>query len=258
MNKENEFKAANVETAIEEGLKEMKLDKEQADIEIISKGGLFKKAVVKIDKKQTEEKEETKEKIAEKKDEIAEKKEEQAEQKSKGKIFIEETIKLMNLSCKVEEKVRNNELCFYIKGQDVNKLIGYRGETLDALQHLVANKINKEEKIYDRVVVDADFYRQKREQTLTNLARRLAKKAMNNGVDIELEPMTAFERRIIHTALQESNSATTKSEGEGRDRHIVIMPLEYNNEKVIEYGTTDFKKKGPQKTKKFGYKKKRF
>lgn len=245
MSKENEFKAANIETAIEEGLKELNLNKEEADIEIISKGGLFKKAVVKIEKKaESIDKEENREN--------------EKEQKSQGKQFLEEIFELMNLKCRIEEKARNNELCYYIKGEDVNRIIGYRGETLDALQHLVSNKVNKDEKLYERVIVDADFYRQKREQTLSNLAKRLAKKAAMTGAEVELEPMTAFERRIIHTALQGSKTATTRSEGEGRDRHIVIAPLEYKQESVVQYGSTDFKRTGPKKTKSFGYNKKRF
>lgn len=241
MNKDkNEFKASNVETAIEEGLKELNIEKEEAEIEIISKGGFFKKAVVRIEKKKSEE--------------IGE---EEKEEKSQGKIFIEEVLKLMNLECRVEEKIKNKELSFYIKGEEVSKIIGYRGETLDALQHLVSNKINKEEKLYERIIVDADFYRQKREITLTNLAKRLAKKAAMTGEDVELEPMTAFERRVIHSALQESKMASTKSEGEGRERHIIISPLE-NRKDAVQYGASDFKKTGPKKTKSFGYNKKRF
>ena len=111
----------------------------------------------------------------------------------------------MKINCKVEQKIKDNQLNFYIKGDDARRIIGYRGETLDALQHLVANVVNKKEKNYERVIVDADFYRRKREQTLTNLAKRLAQKAANSGEEIELEPMTAFERRIIHSALQEAN-----------------------------------------------------
>ena len=135
---------------------------------------------------------------------------------SAGKKYIEDVLRLMKINCKVEQKIKDNQLNFYIKGDDARRIIGYRGETLDALQHLVANVVNKKEKNYERVIVDADFYRRKREQTLTNLAKRLAQKAANSGEEIELEPMTAFERRIIHSALQGSKMASTRSEGEGR------------------------------------------
>lgn len=239
-----EYKAASVEEAIENGLKEMNLNEEDAEIEVLSKGGFFKKAVV----------------VIKRKEESQEKENEQEKEKdtnSAGKKYIEDVLRLMKINCKVEQKIKDNQLIFYIKGDDARRIIGYRGETLDALQHLVANVVNKKEKNYERVIVDADFYRRKREQTLTNLAKRLAQKAANSGEEIELEPMTAFERRIIHSALQGSKMASTRSEGEGRERHVIIMPLN-KEEREIEYGITDFKKNGPKIKKSFGYKKSRF
>lgn len=240
----NEFRAANVESAIEDGLKALQITEEEADIEVLFKGGFLKKAVVRVSKK--EELENTDSKI------------ESQEQPSEGKNFIEEVLRLMNKSCWVEEKIKNEEYCYYIKGNDVSKIIGHRGEILDSLQLLASNIINKNNKEFQRVTVDADFYRKRREQTLESLAKRLAKKAMNTGAEIELEPMSAFERRVVHMTLYQSKIATTKSVGEGRDRHIVIIPLQGQEEKTVEYGSTEFSQKGPTKMRSFGYKKKRF
>lgn len=231
----NEFKGASVDAAIEEGLKKLGIEREDAQKEVLHKGGLFKKAVVKIEKRKYEEIENPEE--------------------SSGKKFIEDILNYMNLNCTVEQREKGEEISFFIKGEDANRIIGHRGETLDALQYLVTSKLLSEGKKYQRVVVDADFYRQKREKTLTNLARRLARKAASTGSEVELEPMTSFERRIIHTALQKNKLATTRSEGQGKDRHIVISPLE---EMRLEYGPTSFSKTGPKKTQKFGYKRKRF
>lgn len=264
-----EYKAGSVEAAIELALKELDLTIEQAEIEVVSNGGIFRKAVILVGKKEEENvvlEEESKEATTQevKKERIApnnvfvEKKSD-----GEGKEFIENILKLMNIACIVEERQRGGEISFYIKGEDAFKIIGYRGENLDALQHLVTYKLNKDKRNYERVVVDADFYRQKREQTLTNLAKKLAKRAATTGTEVELEPMNAFERRIIHSALQGSKMATTKSEGEGRQRHIVISPLE-NVEGTsavlenIEYGTTSFSKTGPKRTKSYGYNKKKF
>lgn len=245
-NQNNQFKASSVDAAIEDGLKELGINKENADIEVISKGGIFKKAVVKVEKK---EKEPTK-KDADKEQEAIQKGQASS---GEGKKFIEDILNFMQVSCTVEEKQRDNQISFFIKGADAHRVIGHRGETLDALQYLVANKVMSGQRKYERVIVDADFYRQKRERTLTNLAKRLARQAAETNSEVELEPMNSFERRIIHSALHANKLARTRSEGEGRERHIVIAPL--NGEQSFEYGSTQFNKKGPKKTKKFGYKK---
>lgn len=174
-----------------------------------------------------------------------------------ARAFLESLLKLMGKSCTLDERAKNDEVCFYIKGSEASSLIGYRGETLDAFQHLATQISKLTGGNCERVVVDADFYRQKREATLTGLARKLAKKADATGRPVELEPMNAAERRIIHSALQDSRIATTHSEGEGRDRHVVIAPVMLSDD-AIEYGTSEFKKKGPSKMRSFGQKKRRF
>ena len=111
-----------------------------------------------------------------------------------------------------------------IEGEDVGFIIGHRGETLDALQYLtglVANHVDDE---YYRISINIGNYREKREKTLEILGRKLAFKACKTGQKTSLEPMNPYERRIIHTAVQKVRGATSWSEGENLQRHVVIGP----------------------------------
>lgn len=111
-----------------------------------------------------------------------------------------------------------------IEGEDVGFIIGHRGETLDALQYLaglVANHVDEE---YYRISINIGNYREKREKTLEILGRKLAFKAVKTGTKTSLEPMNPYERRIIHTAVQKVRGATSWSEGENMNRHVVIGP----------------------------------
>ncbi|MBQ8135102.1 MAG: KH domain-containing protein [Clostridia bacterium] len=111
-----------------------------------------------------------------------------------------------------------------IDGEDVGFIIGHRGETLDALQYLtglIANHVDNE---YYRISINIGNYREKREKTLEILGRKLAFKAFKTGVKTSLEPMNPYERRIIHTAVQKVRGATSWSEGENLQRHVVIGP----------------------------------
>lgn len=111
-----------------------------------------------------------------------------------------------------------------IEGEDVGFVIGHRGETLDALQYLcglVANHVDNE---YYRISINIGNYREKREKTLEGLGRKLAFKAVKTGIKTTLEPMNPYERRIIHTAVQKVRGATSWSEGENLQRHVVIGP----------------------------------
>ncbi len=111
-----------------------------------------------------------------------------------------------------------------IEGEDVGFIIGHRGETLDAIQYLtglVANHVDNE---YYRISINIGNYREKREKILEILGRKLAFKACKTGVKTSLEPMNPYERRIIHTAVQKVRGATSWSEGENMQRHVVIGP----------------------------------
>ncbi len=111
-----------------------------------------------------------------------------------------------------------------IEGEDIGFIIGHRGETLDAIQYLtglVANHVDNE---YYRISINIGNYREKREKTLEILGRKLAFKAVKTGSKTSLEPMNPYERRIIHTAVQKVRGATSWSEGENLQRHVVIGP----------------------------------
>lgn len=137
-------------------------------------------------------------------------------------IFLSEVIKEMGLD--VEVKVFANKESTYIDidGPDSGTIIGKRGQTLDALQYLTSLVVNKGKEDYTRVVIDAEGYRRKRETTLENLANRLADKAVKSRRNVRLEPMNPYERKVIHTALQNRPEVITKSEGEEPYRRVII------------------------------------
>lgn len=111
-----------------------------------------------------------------------------------------------------------------LEGDDVGAVIGRRGETLDALQYLAGLVANHVDNSYFRITINTGNYREKREKTLQVLGRKLAFKAIKSGRNISLEPMNPYERRIIHTAVQNVNGAISFSEGESINRHVVIGP----------------------------------
>lgn len=231
--KENEFKGSSIEEATQIGLDSLGLKAEEVDISVVKEGGVFSKAAVLITPKNVEE-----------------------SKKSRACEYLEGILSRMNLDVTVEEKVKEEEICFYIGGENASGAIGHRGDTLDAIQYLVSQFVNKENSSENhiRVTVDADFYREKRKRTLISLANRLARDASRTHKEIALEPMNSYERRIIHSALQDSEEATTRSEGEGKERFVIITP----KGEVIAYGSSDFKKTGPARTRSFGYNKNKF
>ncbi len=113
---------------------------------------------------------------------------------------------------------------FDVNGDDIGFIIGHRGETLDALQYLTGLVVNHIHDEYFRVIINIGNYREKREKTLEILGRKLAFKACKTGEKVSLEPMNPYERRIIHTAVQKVRGATSWSEGENLQRHVVIGP----------------------------------
>ena len=117
-------------------------------------------------------------------------------------------------------KLKNIDL----KGDEMGILIGKRGQTLDSLQYLVSLVVNKDSEDYIRVKVDTEDYRKRRKETLENLAKNIAYKVKRSRRPVALEPMNPYERRIIHSALQDDKFVYTKSEGEDPFRHVVVLP----------------------------------
>jgi len=142
----------------------------------------------------------------------------------KAKIFLNDVFAAMNMTVVVnaEYKEDEKELSIDLSGDDMGVLIGKRGQTLDSLQYLVSLIVNKESTDYIRVKVDTENYRKRRQDTLENLAKNIAFKVKRTKRTVSLEPMNPYERRIIHSALQNDKFVTTHSEGEEPFRHVVV------------------------------------
>jgi len=139
-----------------------------------------------------------------------------------AEAFLKEITQKMGLNLKIT--VQGNESCIYIEmdGKDSGTIIGKRGQTLDAIQYLTSLVVNKDTEKYQRVVVDAENYREKRERTLEQLANRLADKVIKSRKSVRLEPMNPYERKVIHATLQSNPRVTTRSEGEEPYRRVII------------------------------------
>ena len=140
----------------------------------------------------------------------------------KAKEFLLKLLELMGVDAVVDVNEKSDYISIEIKGPGMGILIGYRGETLDSLQYLVSLYVNKETEKYKRVVIDTGNYRAKREETLRKLAKRLAHKVAKTKKRVVLEPMNPYERRIIHSTLQNDRFVKTYSEGEEPFRKVVI------------------------------------
>ena len=147
--------------------------------------------------------------------------------------YLQNLLRLMGLSNvsisireeKDEEGTQAGAL-LTLSGDDIGVVIGHRGETLDALQYLSGLVANHVDEGYYRITLDIGNYREKRKETLEALGKKIAMKAVKIGRNYPLEPMNPYERRIIHTAVQEVEGATSWSEGEDIARHVVIGPVD--------------------------------
>ena len=128
----------------------------------------------------------------------------------------------MEVEIKMEYKASEGNLDIEFIGQDMGILIGKRGQTLDSLQYLTSLVVNKETQGYVRVKLDTEDYRNRRKETLENLARSIAYKVRKTRKTVSLEPMNPYERRIIHSALQGNRYVETYSEGNEPYRHVVV------------------------------------
>jgi spoIIIJ-associated protein len=142
-----------------------------------------------------------------------------------AKEFLKEVFAAMNMEVVVEVKYDEEEKSMDIdlSGEEMGVLIGKRGQTLDSLQYLVSLVVNKGAENYIRVKVDTENYRERRKETLENLAKNIAYKVKRTKRSVSLEPMNPYERRVIHSALQNDKYVTTKSEGEEPFRHVVVL-----------------------------------
>lgn len=221
-----EFTGKTVDDAVEKGLKELGISKENADIRVLEEGKkkLFGSIKARV--------------------EIAVKCEEKAEEKcccdkavktescvkegsSDGErtvAFLEGLFELLNITACTELVAEGEKVEINVTAANTTSIIGKHGAMLDAIQTLAGAVANTGRDEYKRVVVDCENYRENREATLNKLSENLAQKAIRLGKKIKLEPMNPYERRIIHAALSEREGVSTASEGKEPNRYIVIIP----------------------------------
>ena len=142
----------------------------------------------------------------------------------RAKFFLNDVFAAMNMEVVVVVTYDEHEhtMDIDLSGDEMGVLIGKRGQTLDSLQYLVSLVVNKGEDEYIRIKVDTENYRQRRKETLENLAKNIAYKVKRTKRPVSLEPMNPYERRIIHSALQNDKYVTTHSEGEEPFRRVVV------------------------------------
>lgn len=206
MNKVIEKTGRTVEDAVKSSLDELNVTRDKVDIEVLDEGskglfGLFGSKLAKV-------------RVTVKHD-----------YSFAAKAFLREVLEAMGIKAEIHIADSEDGLKITLLGPSMGILIGHRGETLDSLQYLVSLVINKDNtgNEYKRVILDTENYRKKREDTLVRLAHRLAANAKNTNRSISLEPMNPYERRIIHSALQDNPYVTTHSEGEEPFRKVVIQ-----------------------------------
>lgn len=200
-----EFSAKTVEDAITEALVKLETTSDKLDYKVIEKGstgllGLFnnKPAVIQARKKFSLE--------------------------DTAEAFLTEVLEAMELQAEIQVVMKEEEKTIEIdiKGEDMGVLIGKRGQTLDSLQYLTSLVVNKETEEYYRVKVDTENYRIRRQETLEKLARNIASKVKRTRRAVSLEPMNPYERRVIHSTLQNDKYVITRSDGEEPYRHVVV------------------------------------
>ena len=241
--------AKNVQKAIEQGLKELGVSQEEVDIKILDEGGLFRKAKIELcyedgniakekSEKKAEDKDKKEESKAEKKEEKskekAEKKEPTEQEKtdnkesieSAGKDFLNKLLEKMRVQAEIDFAKTEDGVLFNASGDKVSALIGRHGETLNAIQELLLNVLKNKGYKEGRVYFDVENYKNRREIALVEMAEKMASKAIKLNKPVRLERMSAYERKIIHTALQNFEGVTTQSEGVEPNRHLVIIPEE--------------------------------
>ena len=233
-----EFTGKTVDDAITEACQNFTVTSDRLEYEVIEKGtaGIFgfaaKPAVIKariFDPNAPKEEEKKEEAV------VSEEKKESSDSTANTTVeqvpaadpkeFLSKVFEAMNMKVGIDVETKDNEMNIELSGEDMGVLIGKRGQTLDSLQYLTSIVVNKGQKEYIRVKVDTENYRSRRKETLENLAKNLAYKAKRTKNPVSLEPMNPYERRIIHSALQNDKNVTTHSEGEDPYRKVIISPV---------------------------------
>ncbi len=228
-----EKRAKSVEEAIAEALSELGVNEDEAEIVIVqepSKGFLglgSKEAVVKVSVKDTAQPtDEPEAKPVSEPETQAPKNRVYNSQapEENAKAFISDILSAMGLDVKVSAVFEENIVKIDLEGDNMGIVIGKRGDTLDSLQYLTSLVVNQSSEDYIKVSIDTENYREKRSEALVALSNRLAQKVAKTGKKFALEPMNPYERRIIHSNLQDSEDVTTFSVGQEPYRKVVIAP----------------------------------
>ena len=230
----------SVEIAIQNGLLECGMKREDVNIKVVEVGGLFKKAKViltwgeeeqaqpLVEEPETEqvleeivetEEEQTQPLVEEKKKRIVD----STRIQEKGKEFLLGLAKMLDENATCEVTVNENEVSFSLHGEKLGKLIGFHGDNIQSLQILLSGLKTRGEGAL-RLFLDVDGYKANRNQSIIDLANKTAEQAIKIERNIHLDPMNAYERRIVHTTLQDREDVTTESTGEGEKRHVVVKP----------------------------------
>ena len=212
--------------AIENGLKQLRVSKDKVEIKVLENEekrrfiSILAPRVVKVEMTLKEEKKEKKEVKTKKIIELSEEEQEKAEENVK--TFMEEMIKELPENTTYVIHKDKTSLNIEISNENLGFLIGYRGETLYAFQSILSAIAGKDIDKKVRVILDIEGYKAKREKTLEELAEKVAKTVIRTRKPVKLEPMQAYERKIIHSKLQQNDKVQTESIGEEPNRRIVI------------------------------------
>ncbi len=264
-----EFKAKNVDKAVEKASAELKLPKDELKYEVLSYGssGIFglsgtKKAKIRVTLPENSMDKEPQIETAELNTEVLpasaashrfeaadtvvieeENRDPQEDPEQRqpysfpddavemGRLVLQRIVNTITADAKISVEENDERLCFNVNGGNAGILIGKRGQTLDAIQTIVEKVVNKRNQNRIRVLVDIEGYLETRKENLENMALRLAEKSKKIGKPISLGQMNAYDRRTVHLALKDFPEVITRSRGEGRLRKLVIFPKKRRNSK---------------------------
>ncbi len=221
--------------AIDNGLKELKVSKDKVDIKVLEEENkksffsILTPRVVKVEltlkENVKEEKREYQKREEKPKREYDHNIEDINKAKERVEKFLKDWLAQVDESLIYEIKIEDYTIFVDIKGQAAGLLIGYRGESLNAMQTILSTIANRNFNEKIKIILDIENYREKREKILEELAEKVSKTVLKNGKSITLEPMSAYERKIIHTKLQDNTKVETYSIGEGDNRRVVIAKI---------------------------------
>jgi len=147
-----------------------------------------------------------------------------ADSSERAQELLSQLLEIMGYAVTVDVSMQDEHLQLDVQGEDASLLAGKKGQTLDALQYLLSKMLSREVSLELPLVIDSDGYRQRRQAALQELALQLSQKALETQQTVAINPMSAHDRRVIHVALREVEGVSTRSEGEGDQRRLLIVP----------------------------------